>query len=35
MSSEPKGGPRLRQDSVFIPEDNYDPDVDIDEPNAK
>jgi hypothetical protein len=34
MSSEPKGGPRLRADSVFIPDDDYDPDVDIDELKA-
>ena len=35
MSSEPEGGPRLREDSIFIPEDDYDPDADIDELKAK
>lgn len=35
MSSEPPGGPRLGKDSVFIPDDSYDPDTDIDELKAK
>lgn len=35
MSSETEGGPRLGEDSVFIPDDDYDPDADIDQLKAK
>ena len=35
MSSDPAGGPRLGEDSVFIPDDDYDPDTDIKELKAK
>lgn len=35
MSDVPPGGPRLAQDSLLIPDDDYNPDADIDELRAK